>query len=172
MSFAAKGGVLAGSALLVLSAFFAFSHVEAGDSYCGTVVYDTHRDGGCADRMREQTMTTSALAIPGLGLIAYGVTRGLRLRARPIVLGLASLGCLAGAANRLFQPINDPWCGSFVNRHRYYDAEMTRRCSATLRPMGLQAVVLVVVAFALGVAAVRAQRHDPGVSPKISDQGL
>ena len=146
-------------AFLVLSLFVAVGHVYTGDSYCGAVLYDTNRHSACSGPMRTRTVTTLAFAISGVGLGAYGVTRHRPRAALPLILGLAFFGLLLGASNRLLQPISNPWCGSVLNPHRYYEARLTARCDAALSPFRRQAVVLIVVSLVFGAATTWAVRH-------------
>ena len=168
MSVAAKGSVGAGVALLLLSLLVAVGHVYTGDNYCGAVLYDTNRHFACADPMRTRTVTTVVFAISGVALVGYGVTRHRRRAALPLILGLAFFGLLLGAANRLLQPISNPWCGSMVNPHHYYEAHLTARCDAALSPYRHQAVALVVASLVFGAATTwaalrvrRIARADP-----------
>lgn len=160
VSVAAKGGILAGTALVLLGLFVALRHVETADTYCGAVFYDTYRDGPCADPMRTRTVTTLALAVSGVGLVAYGVTRHRRRAALPLVLALASFALLLGALNRLLQPTSNPWCGSVLNPDRYYEAPAIARCDAALSSSRQQTAVFVVASLAFLVATVWAVRRE------------
>lgn len=164
VSVAAKGSILAGTTLILLGLFVALGHVETTDTYCGAVFYDTYRDGPCAEPMRTRTVTTLAFAVSGVGLVAYGVTRHRRRAALPLVFALASFALLLGALNRLLQPTSNPWCGSVLNRHRYYEAPSIARCDAALSSSRGQAVVFVVASIASLAAMAWAVRRERNIT--------
>jgi hypothetical protein len=107
-----------GLVFVVIAGFVAGHRVELEDSACGTVFYNTQRDGACTHPMALQTFWTVALGTWGLGLVVLpgtvaAVRAGHRATVAAVVLSLAAVTLLLVGMNRLIQPVGG--CGSVVN---------------------------------------------------------
>lgn len=141
---------------------------EAGDSYCGSVLYDTVTARPCGSPILLRRVLSLLFGIAGMATFAtasiLGAARGrraLRSVASALVIA-AAVGALV-VLNRLLQPTRAEWCGSVLNRHRTYEAVIESRCDELLAPYRNTAIVvgvLAVASLAAGVVLWVRSRHD------------
>jgi hypothetical protein len=171
----ARRWVLAGIGVAFLAASLVAANLRFthADTYCGAVFSD--RDWGfvCRDSMTRAATASGALFVLGVVALLGAATMGRSGRDRMLAatsFGLALLGglFLIGSVNRLVEPTDEDWCGSVLNRHRYYDAEKEHQCDAVLEPEVRRASVagvLGVAAMAGAVVVDRRRRRGPDDGP-------
>ena len=134
--------LLAGGAAVSLSPF------EVADTYCGRVAWDATRSGICADEMATRTLVAVGSAAGGVVLLLAAF----RWRVPALMIGAALLLAAFGM-NRLLEPTDERWCGSVLNRHRYYEPESEADCDAVLAPRRTAGTVALAGAVTVAVAA-------------------
>jgi len=156
-----------GAALLGIGAVAAGAHLVVGDTYCGTVFYDSNRHGACGDRLATQATVVALLGFLGLAAIAVAalsnVPRSVVLRRiGMLALSVIAAGLALVAANRALEPSDEAYCGSVLNRHRTYEAAFEQRCDDVLRPAAEAALLAAIVsAMVAGGAVVLGFRRPP-----------
>jgi hypothetical protein len=157
MTAVVRWSVGLGFCLLAIAAVSAFYRPERGDTACGTVFYNTVREGSvCSQAMRVQTAWTAALAASGVAAIVappvmVGVRAGRPALAAVVLLTTAAAVLGLIGLNRLIQPDNSPhYCGSIVNRHTTNEPSINDACDRQLAPRRRAA------ALSLGSAALAA----------------
>lgn len=141
---------------------------EAGDSYCGSVLYDTVTARPCGSPILVRRVLSLLFGIAAIGTFVTASVSGApraRRTARALACSLivvAAAGALI-AANRLLQPTHGEYCGSVVNRHRTDEPAIEARCDDLLAPYRNTAIVVgIVAAVALigGIVLWRRSAHD------------
>jgi len=141
---------------------------EAGDSYCGSVLYDTVTARPCGSTILVRRVLSLLFGLAAIGTFATAAVLGaapgrriLRSAAAALVTA-AAVGALM-TANRLLQPTRTEWCGSVLNRHRTYEPAIEARCDDLLAPYRNTAIIVGVMALAALVAGTflwRRSSHD------------
>jgi hypothetical protein len=145
---------LVGLALLAVAWILALQPVVIGDTYCGRVLFDTRPCGG---RMATSRTSSLVLGCGSVAMLAVALRHQILRAPMVAVLGLIAALLLIVAGNRLLQPVSDPWCGSVLNRHRYYDAALESRCDHVVAPYrraGVRALGGGAAALALALGAL------------------
>lgn len=162
---APRRGKIVAAILLGTSAWLAGAHLVVGDTYCGTVFYDSNRHGACGQRLATQGLfvvlaTLLSLSALVVALLA-GVSRRVVLqRIAVMVVVVLALTFALVAANRALEPTHGAWCGSVLNRHRTYEPTIEKRCDEILRPNTREAVLASIGSvIAAGVALLMGVRQ-------------
>lgn len=141
---------------------------EAGDSYCGSVLYDTVTARPCGSPILLRRVLSLVFGLAAIGAFATTSISGSPRTRRTIralatlLIVLAAVGVLI-TANRLLQPTHGEYCGSIVNRHRTYEPAIETRCNDLLAPYRNSAIavgVIALVALLGGIALWRRSAHD------------
>lgn len=115
----------------------ALTPVDAGDTYCGTALYDTVTVAPCGTTMMWRRILAAGLVGVALVIVVVNsaVTTDVSHRRWRVLAGVfIALTAVAALAtmNRLLQPARGEWCGSLVNRHRTYEPAIEHRCDELL----------------------------------------
>lgn len=150
------GAGLGAAGLIVLAALVALAPVTNGDNYCGRLYFDTIRSNACSSTMAARSVWVLALTGGSAALWTAVLLAVRRLRWLLVtVLGVAALGGVVVAFNRLLEPTpNTVFCGSVLNRHHSSEPAREARCNALLAPYGRAAVKAFVVSAVTGSAAI------------------
>ena len=159
MSDRARFGVWALAALLTgFGLVCAVSPIERGDSYCGTVLYDTTTAAPCSSPIEWRRILVSLCFAGAAALVLLLALSCDRARRRFRIAGFVLLAIAFVAAlvmlNRLLQPTQSEWCGSVLNRHRTYESEIESRCDhliAAYRNEALGAGIATICSLWFGV---------------------
>lgn len=155
--------LILGVGLLGAALFAAVQYVDRGDSTCGTVLYDTRREGGCSRPMLLQTLLAGSLALTGLFLLAAPLFLRARHDARDTVVRVLSLATALViaivAARSLGQPRTG--CGSVINRVQYEGQILSDPpgCPAFWSGQLRRGVLATVIALVLAGVALIPRKH-------------
>jgi hypothetical protein len=170
-------GAALGVGLVLCGLVIANVDLVRGDTYCGSPFSDAKWGAVCDVPLRSAGLAAGILTALGLGSLFAAVSAGRSGRDRTLAraafgLGLVGFALVLVSANRLVEPIDDPFCGSVVNRHRYHDAARESRCDAALEPFVEQAMVsaslgAAVLGGAVAVERARRSHRRGGIGPRL-----
>lgn len=146
--------------------------VEVGDSYCGTVLYDTSTAEPCTTTMILRRVVVVGCAAIVIAIAVLRAWNGERARRTYHVAATVLFFCSAIAVvvmlNRLLQPTTTEFCGSVVNRHRTYEPLIEQRCDQLLGPFRVAAAIAGVSAVGLAGFGAWIWRHHPHLDKEIA----